>query len=52
MAQENLNVPALLDAEDLVSVEAIDELSVMTYISMLYKRMNKKPRPGESSVPA
>lgn len=48
MAQESLKVPALLDAEDLVSVQVIDELSVMTYISMLYKRMNKKPRAGES----
>ena len=48
VAQESLKVPALLDAEDLVSVQVIDELSVMTYISMLYKRMNKKPRAGES----
>ena len=46
VAQDKLKVPALLDAEDLVSMDVIDELSVMTYVSMLYKRMNKRSRSG------
>ena len=51
MAQESLKVPALLDAGDLVSMEVIDELSVMTYVSMLFKRMNKAARSsGESYI--
>lgn len=50
VAQDKLKVPALLDAEDLVSVKVIDELSVMTYISMLYKRMNKRSRSGETTL--
>lgn len=49
VAEERLKVPALLDASDLVSMEVVDELSVMTYLSMLYKRMNgKRSSPGES----
>lgn len=48
VAQDKLKVPALLDAEDLVSMDVIDELSVMTYVSMLYKRMNKRSRSGSA----
>lgn len=48
IAEEKLKVPALLDAQDLVSMKVVDELSVMTYVSMLYKRMNKRSSSGES----
>lgn len=47
MAEEKLKVPALLDPSDLVSMEEIDEMSVMTYLSMLYKRIKKNSSPGE-----
>lgn len=47
IAEEKLKVPALLDAQDLVSMKVVDELSVMTYVSMLYKRMNKRSSFGE-----
>lgn len=52
VAQESLKVPALLDAGDLVLMEVIDELSVMTYVSMLFKRMNKGARSSEPSSPS
>lgn len=47
VAEEKLKVPALLEASDLVSMEEIDEMSVMTYLSMLYKRIKKNSSPGE-----
>lgn len=46
VAEEKLKVPALLEASDLVSMEEIDELSVMTYLSMLYKRIKKNSTPA------
>lgn len=46
VAEEKLKVPALLEASDLVSMEEIDELSVMTYLSMLYKRIKKNSAPA------
>jgi len=52
VAQDSLNVPALLDAEDLVSMEVVDELSVMTYVSMLFKRMNKRSQSAPTSPAA
>lgn len=52
IAQEVLKVPALLDAEDLLSMEVVDELSVMTYVSMLYKRMTKQSRSAPTSPTA
>lgn len=46
VAEEKLKVPALLEASDLVSMEEIDEMSVMTYLSMLYKRIKKNSSPA------
>lgn len=33
-----------------MSMEVVDELSVMTYVSMLYKRMTKQSRSGKCCV--
>lgn len=52
IAEERLKVPALLDAQDLVSMKVVDELSVMTYVSMLYKRMNKRSSSAPTSPTA
>lgn len=52
IAEEKLKVPALLDAQDLVSMKVVDELSVMTYVSMLYKRMNKRSSSAPTSPTA
>ncbi|CAH3130952.1 unnamed protein product [Pocillopora meandrina] len=49
VAEEKLKVPALLEASDLVSMEEIDEMSVMTYLSMLYKRIKKNSSPAPRS---
>ncbi|KAL9966156.1 hypothetical protein ACROYT_G024182 [Oculina patagonica] len=52
IAEERLKVPALLDAQDLVSMKYVDEMSVMTYVSMLYKRMNKRSSSAPTSPAA
>ena len=50
VAEEQLGVPALLDARDLVSMDVPDEQSVMTYLSSLFFSLNNFKPSGNISL--
>ncbi|KAK9727683.1 hypothetical protein K7432_001617 [Basidiobolus ranarum] len=47
VANEEMGIPFLLEAEDIVNVDLPDEKSIMTYVSEYYKVMSKKQKDAE-----